>query len=923
MAQVPSNLIPVRVTQLQDAPVASEDGLLVYVYQGNTYKIRAGDLLNVAGVPTSRQVSAGTGLTGGGALATDITLGIAPGGVGTTQLAESGVTPGVYGSATAVPVVTVDATGRVMSATTAPVAVSGYVPESRQVIAGTGLTGGGALNANVTLGANLSDSTPASGFQTGASGAATSMSRSDHTHPAVDLADDNEVDGVLGLSNGGTAKSIVPAAGALVWSGADGLYAGPVGVAGQVAVSGGTGTPTWGTALVITDQPANVVYAGPASGPDAPSAFRALVTADLPSGTGTVTSVAALTLGTTGTDLSSSVANGTTTPVITLNVPTASASNRGALSAADWSTFNSKQPAGAYVTSVAATAPVSSSGGTTPTISMAAASGSTNGYLTSTDWTTFNSKQAAFGSQTANTFYAGPTSGADAAPAFRAMDNRDLPTSLTLLTGGISTPDFVQFDTAATPTPAVGKLMWDVAEHGLSVLMAGGNVNLQVGQETVLRVYNNTGSAFTDGQIVYGTGSSGQRVTVALAQANSDATSAAVLGMVTEPIADGAEGFITIQGVVHGIDTHSFTDGQVIYLSPTTPGAWTATKPVAPQHMVLLGYVVKGGSVGGGSVYINTQNGYELDELHDVLITSVANQNLLQYNSAIPAWVNVTPASVTVGNVSGTVAIGNGGTGQTTALAGFNALSPLTTAGDLLYGGVAGSGTRLPIGGANTVLHGGASSPSYSAVTEADISLSANTTNNVSTARHGFCPVLPNNANQFLNGQGNYTIPSGLTISASYSATSFSGQTSVNVVHNFGTYPLVQVVDNTGAMLIPLGVVNNSVNDFTVTFNASTTGTIMASVGSPQPQAVTVAAAGTYAVVSSDRIIKVTSAGCVVTLPTSVGNTGREFNIVNASTGTISVVGTSSQTINVQLSQVLPSYSAMTVFADGANYWII
>ena len=60
---------------------------------------------------------------------------------------------------------------------------------------------------------------------------------------------------------------------------------------------------------------------------------------------GTVTSVAALTLGTTGTDLTSTVANSTTTPVITLNVPTASASNRGALSSADWSTFNAKQVA--------------------------------------------------------------------------------------------------------------------------------------------------------------------------------------------------------------------------------------------------------------------------------------------------------------------------------------------------------------------------------------------------------------------------------------------------------------------------------------------------------------------------------------------------------------------------------------------------
>ena len=113
---------------------------------------------------------------------------------------------------------------------------------------------------------------------------------------------------------------------------------------------------------------------------------------------GTVTSVAALTLGTSGTDLSSTVATGTTTPVITLNVPTASATNRGALSAADWTTFNNK--GSGTVTSVTGTAPVVSSGGNTPAISMAAATTSVNGYLTSTDWTTFNGKQAALVSGT-------------------------------------------------------------------------------------------------------------------------------------------------------------------------------------------------------------------------------------------------------------------------------------------------------------------------------------------------------------------------------------------------------------------------------------------------------------------------------------------------------------------------------------------
>ncbi len=91
-------------------------------------------------------------------------------------------------------------------------------------------------------------------------------------------------------------------------------------------------------------------------------------------GSGTVTSVAALTLGTTGTDLSSTVANGTTTPVITLNVPTASATNRGALSSTDWSTFNNKQPAGSYLTAVSVVSANgfagTSSGGTTPALTL-------------------------------------------------------------------------------------------------------------------------------------------------------------------------------------------------------------------------------------------------------------------------------------------------------------------------------------------------------------------------------------------------------------------------------------------------------------------------------------------------------------------------------------------------------------------------
>jgi hypothetical protein len=282
MTDVPSNLIPTRITQLPVAPVADENSLMMIVYQGNNYQIRVGDLLSVAGVPTSRQVIAGTGMTGGGQLTSNVTLSIAPGGVGSTELASSGVTPGSYGTVTDIPVFTVDATGRVMAATTVPLAISGYVPDSRQVNTGAGLSGGGALTGNLTITANLSSATPLAGFQAGSAGVSTDISRADHKHPAVNLGVDDEVDGILGLGNGGTARSIVAAAGAIIWSGADGLYVGPVGIAGQVLVSGGTGAPTWGSALIVSDQVANVVYAGPAAGAAAPTGFRALVTADLP-----------------------------------------------------------------------------------------------------------------------------------------------------------------------------------------------------------------------------------------------------------------------------------------------------------------------------------------------------------------------------------------------------------------------------------------------------------------------------------------------------------------------------------------------------------------------------------------------------------------------------------------------------------------
>ena len=207
----------------------------------------------------------------------------------------------------------------------------------------------------------------------------------------------------------------------------------------------------------------------------------------------------------------------------------------------------------------------------------------------------------------------------------------------------ISQVDFNQ----AGGSDAVARLVWNDTDGTLNLGLKGGNVVLQVGQEEVLRVLNNTGSALSSGQAVYITGASGQRPTVALAQANAEMTSSKVLGIVTEPIANNAQGFVTTGGLVRGINTIALTEGAVVYVSASVAGGLTSTRPTQPSHSVMVGYCVRSHST-GGILYTMVQNGYELDELHDVLITSLAANNMLRYDGTV--WRNIAgPAGAVVG----------------------------------------------------------------------------------------------------------------------------------------------------------------------------------------------------------------------------------------------------------------------------------
>jgi len=219
-----------------------------------------------------------------------------------------------------------------------------------------------------------------------------------------------------------------------------------------------------------------------------------------------------------------------------------------------------------------------------------------------------------------------------------------------LLTGNI------EFDNTPTNIPTgAGSMVWNDIDGTVDLKLKGANVTLQIGQESVIRVVNKTATNINlleaNYQAVRVTGAQGQRLKVDLAQATSDTLSAETIGLVTETINNNQEGFITTSGLIRNVNTtgslqsETWADGDILYLSPTVAGQITKVKPVAPNHLVIIGYVIHAHAT-QGSIFVKVDNGYELDELHNVKIASATNNELLAYTSSTDIWENKSIATV-------------------------------------------------------------------------------------------------------------------------------------------------------------------------------------------------------------------------------------------------------------------------------------
>lgn len=205
--------------------------------------------------------------------------------------------------------------------------------------------------------------------------------------------------------------------------------------------------------------------------------------------------------------------------------------------------------------------------------------------------------------------------------------------------GGIATPDYVQFNTSYIGPNAVGQLKWNDTDGTLEFGMKGGNVVQQIGQEQLLLVKSSTNGGLTEGSVIYIVGSDGANITAHYAQANSELNSSTTFGVMTEAATAGQKGFCTTFGLVRGLNTSALTEGAIVWLSPTVAGGMTTTKPIAPNHNVMIGFCIRQHAV-NGVIFVSVKNGYELDELHNVVITNPQNNDVLVYDSASGVWKN-------------------------------------------------------------------------------------------------------------------------------------------------------------------------------------------------------------------------------------------------------------------------------------------
>jgi hypothetical protein len=194
------------------------------------------------------------------------------------------------------------------------------------------------------------------------------------------------------------------------------------------------------------------------------------------------------------------------------------------------------------------------------------------------------------------------------------------------ISGSINNVNYIDFNTgSATPTWKSGRVFWDNTDGCLAVYNAEQDITLQVGQENWTRVRNNTGTTITNGTAVRLAGSQGDVPTVVRAQSIQKSGSVNVdnqiLGVATHDIENSSFGYITTQGLVRGLNTNAFNDGDTLFVGTGSAGVLQNTAPRAPFEIIPVGVCVKASPGGSGIIYVAVQEPIDFSDLSSVLVS--------------------------------------------------------------------------------------------------------------------------------------------------------------------------------------------------------------------------------------------------------------------------------------------------------------
>jgi hypothetical protein len=211
----------------------------------------------------------------------------------------------------------------------------------------------------------------------------------------------------------------------------------------------------------------------------------------------------------------------------------------------------------------------------------------------------------------------------------------------------ISNVDYIDFDSTYTGNTnhIIGRLNWSIDDGTLEIGMGGaGEVTQQIGLEQFFLVKNQTGSQLNNGTVIRASGTLGSSGRILADYMIADGTIPFyyTMGIATQNIADGDDGYVTNFGLVRGINTtgslygETWSDGDILYVSPTIAGGLTNSEPNEPNLKIQMALVIKADA--NGSIFVRPDLGYKLGDLHDLQTSGATNGDLIAFDSSDNIW---------------------------------------------------------------------------------------------------------------------------------------------------------------------------------------------------------------------------------------------------------------------------------------------